>query len=352
VKRRDVILQLALALGGTAALPLVRHLTPQEGERLAYAIRTPGRIDAPSIATIEKLTAHCRRLDDTIGPSAALPVAHAQRDLVAGLLRRETLTPVLRDRLTIAYAELSQLTGYLHYDLMDYVGATRRFNEGLDAALEVGDATLLGYIHHWLSEMAGFRGQRAMALDHAFAAQGWARRSPSHLLRARTAFVQAWALALDGNRSTSEGLLNTARSEARRPSPADPGYLYWVKESDALEGSACFCFNDLRLPDATITTVSAQLDVCGPAYSRERAFGITHFAEALVQKREIAAASTKLAEAANAARRHSSARLDHVIRQVRGHLEPWSNTRYVRDLDDQLLAAGFSIAPAARNGDS
>lgn len=137
-------------------------------------------------------------------------------------------------------------------------------------------------------------------------------------------------------------LLDTARSEARRPGPADPSYLYWVKESHALEGSACFCFNALRLPDATITTVAGQLGACSAVYSRERAFGIAKFAEALVQKREIAAATEKLAEAATVATRHSSARLDHVIRQVRDHLEPWSRTKYVRDLDDHLLAAGVT----------
>ncbi len=142
--------------------------------------------------------------------------------------------------------------------------------------------------------------------------------------------------------------MDTARSEASKPSGADPGYPYWVSESQAIEEAACFCFNTLRLPDQTIATVTAQLGACGAAYSRERAFGIAKFAEAPVQKREIAAATEKLTEAATVATRHSSARLDHVIRQVRDHLEPWSTTKYVRDLDDHLRAAG--VIPSAPSG--
>lgn len=38
-------------------------------------------------------------------------------------------------------------------------------------------------------------------------------------------------------------------------------------------------------------------------------------------------------------RRHSSARLGHMLTQARKRLEPWSGNTYVRDLDERLRAA-------------
>ncbi|MEV7965331.1 hypothetical protein AB0O34_05030 [Sphaerisporangium sp. NPDC088356] len=343
VKRRDLLIELALTLGGMPALALLRHLTPEEEVRLARAGRAEGRVDAAAVATIEKLTAQCRRLDDALGPKTVLPVVDAQRDLVTRLLRRESLLPALRDRLIGVYAELSQLSGYLHYDLADYQAATKRFENSLEAALEIGNATLLAYVHHWLSDMASFQGLPAKAFDHAFAAQGWARRSPSHLLRARTNIVESWALALDGRPTPSLRLLETARNEAQKPTPADPPYLYWITESSALEGSSCFCFNALRRPDATITTVTAQLDsLPGETYSREQAFGLIHHGNALIQKREIPEAAAKLSEAASVMAVHSSARLIHSLRSARRQLQPWSTYTHVRDLDEELHTLGFT----------
>lgn len=349
VKRRDLLMELALTLGGMPALALLRHLTPDEEDRLAVANRSEGRVDVATVAAIEKLTAQCRRLDDTFGPKTVLPVVDAQRDLAVRLLHRKSLLPALRDRLIGVYAELSQLSGYLHYDLADYAGATKRFEDALEAALDRGDPTLLAYVHHWLSDMASFQGQPAKALDHAFAAQGWARRSPSHLLRARTNIVESWALALDQRTTASLRLLDAARSAAQKPTAADPSYLYWITESSALEGSSCFCFTALRLPDATITTVATQLEsLPGETYSREQAFGLIHHGNALIQKREIPEAAAKLSEAASIMAVHSSARLIHSLRAARRQLQPWSTYTYVRYLDEQLRGIGLTPGPQVR----
>ncbi|MFC6085528.1 hypothetical protein [Sphaerisporangium aureirubrum] len=344
VKRRDLLVELALTLGGIPALALLRHLTPEEEARLVRAGRAEGRVDAPAVATIEKLTAQCRRMDDTIGPKSVLPVVEGQRNLVTRLLRRESLLPALRDRLISVYAELSQLSGYLYYDLANYNAAAGRFEDALSAGMEIGDATLLAYVHHWLSDMAGFRGRPTQALDHAFAAQGWARRSSSHLLRARTNLAESWALALDRRSTASLRLLDTARSAAQKPSAADPPYLYWITEASAMGGTmACFCLNALRLPDATIATVTAQLNgLSRNAYSRTHAFGLIHYADALIQKREIPEAATKLTEATTVMAVHSSARLVHSLRTARRRLQPWATYAQVRNLDERLGSLGLA----------
>lgn len=342
VKRRNMLLQLALALGGAPSLALLRHLTPEESENLAYALHTPGGMDAASVTTIEKLTAQCRRLDDTIGPRAVLPIVDAKREVVARILARESLPTGIRDRLVTAYAQLSQLAGYLHYDLTDYDAATDRFEAALRAALDVGDATLIAYVHSWLSDMASFRNQPAAALDHAFAAQGWALRSPSHLLRARTAFTQAWALALenrtgtpsDKRASTSLRLLQAARTEATRQSASDPVYLYWIAESDdRIVGN---CLNVLGRWDETISAVDKQLENCKSGHNRSQSLGLLQQAKALAHKHEIQAATKKITQAVDLASGHSSARVTVWLHDARASLDPWATTSYVRNVDELL----------------
>ncbi|MEV5409550.1 hypothetical protein AB0K60_12035 [Thermopolyspora sp. NPDC052614] len=340
MKRRELLLELSLALGGVPALTLLRQLSPDEEARLARVISAQGRVDAETVATIEKLIAQCRRLDDTYGPAKVLPVAEAQRDMVSRLLSAQSLLPGLRTRLIHAYAELAQLTGFLYYDRMDFPAAARSLDLGLDAAQESGDAVLTAYIHHWHSEMASLSAQPGKALDHAFAAQGWARRGASNLMRARADIVEAWAHALDGNPTESLRKLEATRTWAGRPTSSEPSYLYWIKDySQGMGGTACFIYDALGRQGDVMQVATSRLAGLGPGFSRERSFGLIHQGMALTQSKEIPEATAKLSEAITLMRTHSSARLGHLITQARKRLEPWSGNAYVRDLDERLRSA-------------
>ena len=339
MKRRELLLELSLALGGAPALALLRQLDPDEEARLARVVRAQGRVDAETVATIEKLIARCRRLDDTYGPAKVLSVVEAQRKLVARLLGTQSLLPGLRARLVHAYAELAQLAGYLHYDRLDYPAAERAFDAGLEAAHETGDAVLVAYIHHWHSWMAAFRGDAGTALDHAFATQGWTRRGGSNLVRACSAVSSAWAHGLTGQSTESLRGLEAAKSWADRPTSIEPPYLYWVRESRGMEGASCFVYTSLGNARKAADTAASQLKSLGSGYTRERAFGLIHHGMALIQSKEIPAATARLSEAVTIMRTHSSARLGHMLTQARQRLEPWSDNAYVRDLDERMRLA-------------
>ncbi len=336
MKRRELLFELSLALGGAPALTLLRHLDPGEEERLARVIQAQGRIDAQAVTTIEKLTSECRRLDDTYGPAKVLPVVEAQRDIVTRLLSTQTLLPGLRTRLIHTYAELAQLAGFLHHDHMDFHAATRSLDRGLEAAQESGDAVLTAYIHHWHSEMACFARQPAKALDHAFAAQGWARRGGSNLMRSRADVTEAWAHSLHGNTAESLRRLETARTWAGSPTSSEPPYLYWVNAYQGVGTTFWFVYNNLGRPNDVMDAVTVRLATISPAYKRERAFGLIQQGMALTQSKEIPEATAKLSEAIALMRTHSSARLGHLLAQARNRLEPWSENTYVRDLDEKL----------------
>ncbi|WP_181871310.1 hypothetical protein [Sphaerisporangium album] len=341
VKRRDLLFELALALGGAPALVLLRHLSPPEKDRLATAIRSATRVDAATVELIEKLTARCRRLDDEFGPARVLPVVDGQRALVADLLRRESLLPALRDRLIRAYAELSQLSGWLHHDLLDHTGARQRYREGLTAAHQIRDPTLIAYLHTCLANMSRFLGLNGEALDHIYAAQGWAQKSPSTLLRSVHAVDLARILAANGSARDSEHALVLSRHLAERPrTEADPAYLYWWTAA-GVERHTAACMVAWGRPDDAIRTAERAL----ASGMRKSARGRTllEYAEALIDKREIAAATDKIGQAAQITVGHSSGRLADTVRQTRARLDPWATNKHVRTLDEELASLGIPL---------
>ncbi|WP_345560526.1 hypothetical protein [Nonomuraea rosea] len=170
VKRRELLFELALVLGGSKALELLRVLTLEEEERLAGVLRSTWRVDETAVHTFEKLTMHARRADDASGPAALLPVVNEHRAVVGRLLARESMPTGLRDRLLGTYVQLSQLAGFLAYDLRDYQAAEQPLNDGLRAALDLGDPPLVGYMHYWPGRAAAEQDRPAAVLDHAFAA--------------------------------------------------------------------------------------------------------------------------------------------------------------------------------------
>ncbi|MEU3165519.1 hypothetical protein [Streptosporangium sp. NPDC006930] len=340
VRRRDLLFELALAMGGAPAVALLRHLSPPEKDRLVAVVRTSGRVDAGTVEVIEKLTARCRRLDDDFGPEVVLPVVDAQRELVAGLLHGETLLPALRDRLTHAYAQLSQLAGYVHHDVLDYEGARRSYQDALTAAHQIADARLIAYLHILLSRMAAYQGRMGEALDHSYAAQGWARRGPSNLVRSVQAMELSRVLARSGSIGESERALAHSVRFAEEPrDETDPAYLYWWTASQ-VQSCASDCLLAWGHLNEAITSAEKVLALrTTPQFLRGQT--LLQCAEALTQKREIPAAVDKIRSAAHLTGSHSSGRLADSVRQARTRLQPWAGNKHVRHLDEELRSLGI-----------
>ncbi|MEV7966093.1 hypothetical protein AB0O34_08925 [Sphaerisporangium sp. NPDC088356] len=335
VKRRDLLFELALALGGAPALVLLRHLSPSEKDRLTAVVRTCSRIDAQAVVVIEKLTARCRLLDDDFGPGAVLPIVDSQRDLVADLLRREVLLPTLRERLIKTYGELSQVSGYLHHDLLDYTGARLSYQDALVAAHQTSDPTLITYLHILLSRMAASQGQMGHALDHGFAAQGWARKSPSDLVRSVQAMELARVLAHNHDvRDSEHALARSVRLAQQTPGEADPPYLYWWTASQVQSCASDCLLGWGRLNDAIASAEKTLAARTTPKLLRGQT--LLQYADALTRKREVSGAVEKIRQAARLTSVHSSARLVDSVWQARARLQPWAGNRHVRDLDEEL----------------
>ncbi|GAA1255353.1 hypothetical protein GCM10009677_01500 [Sphaerisporangium rubeum] len=346
VRRRDLLFELALALGGTPAVTLLRHLTPPEEDRLTRAVRGTGRVDTATVEVIEKLTARCRRLDDDFGPATVLSTVEAQRALVTGMLRHESALPAVRDRLIRARAQLDQMSGYIYNDLLDFPQARRRYHAALTAAQQISDVHLSAYVHVLLSRMADGRGRTGTALDHSFAAQGWARRGSSDLVRSVQSMELARMLARAGDAKESErALAHSTQLAGRSRGETDPLYLYWWT-IDQVQSCASDCMLAWDRPDDAIAAAEQALtSPTMPKYLKGQTY--VRYAQALTRKRDIPAAADKLRQAAHVGRAYNSGCLSRLIRQARTHLQPWERNKHIRDLDEELRVLGVTTTATA-----
>jgi hypothetical protein len=105
----------------------------------------------------------------------------------------------------------------------------------------------------------------------------------------------------------------------------------------------------LNQPRQVIKTAEHQLAEMDPRFKRRRGMMLARYARALAQAKEIPEATARLTEAAHLTRQHSSARLTDEINQARARLEPWTNTTYVRHLEETLRSCGLtSTGPGTR----
>ncbi|GGP05199.1 hypothetical protein GCM10012278_23660 [Nonomuraea glycinis] len=343
VKRRELLFELALAFGGSRALDLMRILTLEEKERLAGVLRNTWRTDEATVRTFEKMTLNARQADDVSGPAKLLPVIRGQRVAVGKLLARESIAPTLRDRLLDTYTQLSQLAGFLTYDLRDYAAAERPLHDGLRSALELGDPTLIAYMHYWLGRVAADQHRIASVVDHAFAVRSWAARSPSKLLAPLHETLFSLACAVEGNTAASARAHESALVSAGAPKENEREFLYWVSPT-VVKSRRTALLVRLNQPGQVIKTAEHQLAEIDPKFKRRRGMMLTRYARALAQAKEIPEAAAKLTEAAHLTRQHSSARLTDEMNQARARLEPWTNTTYVRQLDETLRSCGLTPA--------
>ncbi|MEU4228518.1 hypothetical protein AB0F17_29860 [Nonomuraea sp. NPDC026600] len=343
VKRRELLFELALVLGGTRALDLLRILTPEEEEHLAGALRSTWRVDETTARTFEKLQMHARRADDVSGPATLLPVVNGQLAAIGRLLARESMLPSMRDRLLDTYAQMSQLAGYLAYDLLDYAAAEQSLNNALRAALDLGDPTLIGYVHYWLGRLAADQNRTAAVWDHAFAIQSWATRSPSKLLAPLHEMLFSRVYAITGDAAASARAHDNALALARAPKDNERAFLHWVSPPVVELGRIALQVR-LNQPRPAIEAAEQYLAGHDPRFKRRHGLVLARYTSALTLAKEIPEAAAKLTEAAVITRQHSSARLTDEIGQARARLEPWADTSYVRQLDDTLRSCGLTSA--------
>lgn len=344
-QRQETLLRLALALGGVSGLPIVHKLSPEDRERLADVIITPRRVDLGTVQILKNITEMCRKLDDTRGPETVLRAMLWFRTVVAEILR-DTPRLSLWQNLVQVYAELSQFTGWLLYDLGHYKAADRHFKDGLAAAHEAQDIRTAAYIHCCLAHMAAFRRETMSALDHVFAAQGWASRSGSRLLASYTEQLAAWAFADAGwEPPTGKALLRAQKLLPDMVGDNDPSYLYFVDRGFTV-GFGAGCWHRLNRSKRALAESEEAIALTDPLLApRNLGFRLLDRAGALLAQKEIPEAARLSLDIADIVTAHSSVRLTKQLHALRGQLQPWSGTPEMQQLDQRLTELNLSVPP-------
>jgi hypothetical protein len=287
------------------------------------------------VQILSNVTEMCRHLDDSRGPEPVLKAMLRYRVLVARMLL-ETPRSALWQRLVQVYAELSQFTGWLLYDLANYPAADRHFKEGLAAAQEARDVRTIAHIHCCLTHMAAYRGEIPTALDHAFAARGWASQTGSPLLASYAEQLAAWTFAEEGwERATAQAMLRAQQLLPDTQGDADPSYLYFV-DRGFTAGFAAGCWRRLGRPKQALRDSEDGIALTDPMLPRNRGFRMLDRAGALVAQKEIGEAAEVAMTIAEIATSHSSVRLTRWLLDLRARLEPWSGRPELRQLDARL----------------
>ena len=174
-----------------------------------------------------------------------------------------------------------------------------------------------------MSHLATWRGQPRVGIDHAVAAQGWAKETGNSLLRAYVADVAARAYATAGmQRSCLEALSSIPNNlDSTGHTPATSLVYFYGPGQYANTRAQCM----LLLHDAPRAVQAAQesLTLINGTFVRNQAFSTLHLGNAYIESGEIEEAARVIGNGAELAARNRSARLVELLRQSRGRLDRW-----------------------------
>jgi tetratricopeptide (TPR) repeat protein len=334
--RRDMLGKLTAALAVATAAPLV-ELTGL-AERAGAAPATDiGRFDPATVAHCEAMMPNLRKQGDVLGASAALPGALAYRR-VAEQQARAASKDAERIRAVAAYAELTQLSGWLCFNMGDYSAAARLYDDARAAAHEARAVELVTYILCTMSHLATWQGKPRVGIDHAVAAASWAEQSGSPYARAYAADVAVRAFAADGqadrSKTTLEGEYAALHDAVAHQGPRQ-SWWYFYDESFFWSTTAQVALK-FHQPDQVLAATDKALKLPDQGNLHERSFRLLFRAEAFARQQNVGLACQTITEVVELTSVNATRRIVQRVQELRTGLDPWKRTRAVRELDQAI----------------
>jgi hypothetical protein len=333
--RRDLLSKLSAACAVAAVAPLFEVLNPEERERLERALQHPESFDLAALQYCERVIPSLRRQDHALGPQLTLHSTIGHRQMAQRLA--QAAPAKFRQRAVSAYAELTQLGGWLSFNMGDYPSAQHYYDDARGAAHDAQNVELVTYTLCHMSQLATWQGKPRVGIDYAVAATDRAEQAHSPLARAYAADVAVRAYAADNQPDKCRETLDqeyTALQAAPADEPRAPWWFfydesyYWTTEAE--------CAVKLHRPEAAMTALDKSLALVDPMDLHNRTFQLLFQAEARIQQAEVTEASGIVANVAQLTAGNGSQRIAQRITDVRGLLTPWERTKPVRELDQQL----------------
>jgi len=277
-----------------------------------------------------------------LGPRLGLQNTLGHRDVAHRLAH--SAPPELRQRALSAYAELTQLAGWMCFSLGDCRGAQHYYDDARAAAHDAQNIDLLAYTLSDMSYLATWQGKPRVGLDHAIVAQSWAAQTNNPRVAGCIAVATARAFGADRQENVCRKQLDVAQATlARIEDDADDPRWHCFFNEAAFWGRMSQCALWLGAPERALETASKSLAIHDPTDIHDLAFTMLFQAEAFIQIREIDEASRVLGKVVTLTATHTSSRLHQRTTDMRATLAPWQHSRPVRELDD--LIAAYSPPP-------
>jgi hypothetical protein len=298
------------------------------------------------VGSVREMILAFRKLDNRYGGGHA-------RSTVSDYLVN-TVVPLLRDErhrdgvgrdLSVAAAELSQLAGWMAYDVGDTDFGRLHLRQALRLCQGVGDHALAAEMLAGMSHHAAFFREPVLATDLARAAKDMASRTGLPTLVAESAVMEAHGLALARDPQGCVTALGEAErafmigEERERPT--------WLGYFDRAYLSAKFahCFRDLGQPVEAERHARRSLEM-SDGYDRGRLFNTALLSSILADQRRVEEACVTGSQAVDMAASVRSVRVTAYLRDVARRLAPYRAEAQVKDLFEQMATAGIMAESA------
>lgn len=339
VKRREFVTSAAVALSIAGAGGASEADAAAPG-RYADGVDPAGKavpFDRQMVDGYEFITHQQRTLYWTVPPARMYQPAVAHAQLGAALLSG-TGPQTQRERLASSLAEASLLAVRLAYfDLKRADQARLHGRNALIAAREADDHQLASAILAHLAFIPAYENKPGDARDLMRAAYAHAARGVTPAQRSWLHAVDAEVEAKIGDPRRSVDLIGRAEDAIAERSGGDqvPEWLDFY-DPTRLNGFKGFCHANGGNPDLARDALLASLMALKPAEAKQRTIVLADMADIAVQTKEIDEACKTLVRALDNLDAHWYGMGWDRIRGVRTKLEPYADSRVVRELDIRM----------------
>lgn len=349
MNRRDVLALIGAAATSAYASPVLDRLDADESQRVTMAAAGPSRVDDATIGHIDAVLRHCMRQEDALGPQVTVATVLAQEHLVVSLLSSGAPAR-MRSKLLSLLADIRRCNAWMLFNLNDFKGADYYYSQARNAAHQADDDAMCSMVLANWSQLATWRGDPRLGVEHALGALAWGQRAGSKLLTAYACDVGARAYAAVVRRSAKGERrkdhtrcfrsVDQAQRELHGADAGDPGarLVPFYGEGQYLS-TKTGCLLDTGDPAQALQVAATAAAGIDPTFVRNVAYIRLKTAQAHLQLRDIEKACEELGEAARLAGHNTSPRLVRSVVETREKLSPWHRTRSVAALDERLHAA-------------
>jgi hypothetical protein len=194
-----------------------------------------------------------------------------------------------------------------------------------------------------MSHLATWQGTPRLGIDHAVAAQGWARQTDDLPLRAYAHQVAARAYAADGGQESTDThvLRELGYAEECLAGSHDDNSIAHFNGPAQLASDEGLCYLLLGQSDTSASKSSDSLELLDRSFVRNAAFTMLTLGQAHLQGKVIPEAAIVISDAAELAMQNRSVRLTGEMRTAVRSLAPWNDVKEVRELTERCQAAGI-----------